>query len=244
MKLEQLRRQVCAANKMLPKFGLVILTWGNVSAFDPDSQLMVIKPSGVAYDALAPEDMIVINLAGNVVEGGLRPSSDTDTHLEVYRNFPHIGSIVHTHSHWATIWAQLGRSIPPLGTTHADDFAGDVPCTRALTDEEIFSEYEKNTGKVIVETLAVRDPEKEFAVLVREHGPFVWARTPKKAVEKALVLEQVAMMAWHCCVYDPKIRNMSPALLEKHFDRKHGKNAYYGQANAEESCNAEVTKWI
>ncbi len=231
MKLEQLRRQVCAANKMLPELGLVILTWGNVSVYDPDSQLMVIKPSGIAYSELTPENMVIVDLEGNVVEGDLRPSSDTDTHLELYRNFPHIGSIVHTHSRWATIWAQLGRNIPPLGTTHADDFSGEILCTRALTDKEIFSNYEKNTGRVIVETLATRDPKKEFAVLVREHGPFVWEGTPKKAVEKALVLEEVAMMAWHCCEYDPKIEKMSLNLLEKHFNRKHGKDAYYGQGN-------------
>lgn len=229
MDIKILREQVCAANKMLPQLGLVVLTWGNVSAFDPESGLVVIKPSGVAYDDLTPENMVVVDLGGNLVEGDLRPSSDTDTHLEMYRNFPSIGSIVHTHSTWATIWAQMGQAIPPLGTTHADDFAGDVPCTRAMTSEEIESEYEKNTGKVIVETLLERDPEKEFAVLVREHGPFVWERTPQKAVEKALVLDQVAMMAWHCRVGNPGAGTMSPALLAKHFNRKHGRNAYYGQ---------------
>ena len=227
--LEQLRQQVCAANKMLAEYGLIVLTWGNVSAIDPESRLVVIKPSGVAYADLTPENMVVVDMDGNVVEGTLNPSSDTDTHLELYRNFPHIGSIVHTHSRWATIWAQMGRDIPALGTTHADDFGGDIPCTRAMTEEEIFSKYEQNTGKVIVETLAARDPEKDFAVLVREHGPFAWEKTPKKAVEKALVLEEVAMMAWHCCMAKPELTNMSPALLKKHFERKHGKNAYYGQ---------------
>lgn len=229
MKLETLREQVCEANKRLPELGLVILTWGNVSAFDHESGLMVIKPSGVAYGDLTPENMVLVDLEGNVVEGTLRPSSDTDTHLELYRNFPYIGSIVHTHSPWATIWAQMGRGIPPLGTTHADDFPGEILCTRAMTGEEIACEYEKNTGKVIVETLAPRNAEQEFAVLVREHGPFVWESTPKKAVEKALVLEQVAMMAWHCSAGGPDIKTMSPMLLKKHFDRKHGKDAYYGQ---------------
>jgi len=229
MKLKQLREPVCVANKMLPASGLVILSWGNVSAFDSESKLMVIKPSGVSYDSLTPENMVVVDLDGNVVEGNLRPSSDTDTHLEMYRNFPHIGSIVHTHSPWATIWAQMGRGIPPLGTTHADDFAGEVLCTRAMTSKEVFSEYEKNTGKVIVETLSGRDVEKEFAILVREHGPFVWETTPPKAVEKAMVLEQVAMMAWYCTIGNPVTTHMSSDLLEKHFNRKHGKNAYYGQ---------------
>ena len=231
MKLEKLRLQVCAANQMLPQYGLVILTWGNVSAFDPDSGLMVIKPSGVPYDSLTAQNMVVVDMDGNVVEGDLKPSSDTETHLALYRSRPDIGSIVHTHSCWATIWAQMGQSIPPLGTTHADDFSGDIPCTRALTDQEIASEYEKNTGEVILETLASRKDKQDFAVLVREHGPFVWERTPQKAVEKALVLEQIAMMAWHCCAYNPKHLEMSPALLEKHFSRKHGQYSYYGQCS-------------
>lgn len=229
MILNELRKQVCDANKMLPECGLVILTWGNVSAIDPESKLVAIKPSGVPYDQLTPENMVVVDLQGNVVEGELNPSSDTPTHLELYRSFPHIGSIVHTHSRWATIWAQLGRNIPALGTTHADDFADAIRCTRVMTDEEVFTNYEENTGKVIVETLSECDPEKEFAVLVREHGSFAWERTPKKAVEKAMVLEEVAMMAWHCRAFDPEIGTMSTALLKKHFDRKHGKNAYYGQ---------------
>ena len=227
--LEQLREQVCAANKLLAEYNLVVLTWGNVSAFDSESHLMVIKPSGVAYCDLKPENMVVVDLAGNVVEGTLNPSSDTNTHLEIYRNYPQIGSIVHTHSRWATIWAQMGRNIPALGTTHADDFGCDIPCTRAMTEEEIKNRYEENTGKVIVELLAQRDVEKDYAVLVREHGPFAWEKTPRKAVEKALVLEEVAMMAWHCCMFDQTLSSMAPALLNKHFDRKHGKNAYYGQ---------------
>lgn len=229
MMLEQLRKQVCDANKMLSEYNLIILTWGNVSAYDPESRLMVIKPSGVSYNALTPENMVIVDLDGNVVEGTLNPSSDTDTHLEMYRKYPQIGSIVHTHSTWATIWAQMGQSIPALGTTHADDFGSDIPCTRAMTEEEIFSAYEKNTGKVIIETLEARDMEKDFAVLVREHGPFVWEKNPKKAVEKALVLEQVAMMAWHTRTGNAGAQSMSPMLLKKHFERKHGKNAYYGQ---------------
>lgn len=229
MMLEQLRKQVCDANKMLSECNLIILTWGNVSAYDPETQLMVIKPSGVSYDALTPENMVVVDLDGNIVEGELNPSSDTATHLELYKRYPHIGSIVHTHSTWATIWAQMGQSIPPMGTTHADDFGSDIPCTRPMTEEEIVSKYEENTGKVIVETLESRDIEKDFAILVREHGPFVWEKTPKKAVEKALVLEQVAMMAWHTRMGNTGIQSMSPMLLKKHFERKHGKNAYYGQ---------------
>ena len=229
MLLENLRKEVCAANKLLKEYALVVLTWGNVSAIDRETGLVVIKPSGVAYDALTPENMVVLDLEGNIVEGELNPSSDTPTHLELYKSFPHIGSIVHTHSRWATIWSQLGREIPALGTTHADDFAGPIPCTRTMTDEEIFSEYEKNTGKVIVERLQQGDAEREFAILVRQHGPFAWEKSPKKAVEKALVLEEVAMMAWHCCNFDPELGAMNPSLLTKHFDRKHGKNAYYGQ---------------
>ena len=227
--LEELKKQVWEENIKLSAYGLITLTWGNVSAIDRESGLVVIKPSGVAYDALTPENMVVLDLQGNVVEGDLNPSSDTPTHLELYKNFPHIGSVVHTHSRWATIWSQLGRDIPALGTTHADDFAGGILCTRTMTDQEIFSEYEKNTGKVIVEALNANDPERQFAILVRQHGPFAWEKSPKKAVEKALVLEEVAMMAWHCCAFDPQLGSMNPSLLTKHFDRKHGKNAYYGQ---------------
>lgn len=229
MLLDDLRKQVCDANKLLSDYNLIILTWGNVSAYDPETGLVVIKPSGVSYSELVPKNMVVVDLEGNIVEGVLRPSSDTATHLEMYKKYPQMRSIVHTHSPWATIWAQMGVNIPSLGTTHADDFGSDIPCTRAMTEEEIFTKYEENTGKVIIETLEKRDIEKDYAILVREHGPFVWEKTPKKAVDKALVLEQVAMMAWHTCVGNPRIRNMSPMLLKKHFERKHGKNAYYGQ---------------
>lgn len=229
MRLEALRRQVCDANRQLKACGLVILTWGNVSAYSPEEGVMVIKPSGIAYEELTPQKMVLVDRNGSVLEGDLQPSSDTMTHLELYKQYPSIGSIVHTHSPWATIWAQMGRGIPPLGTTHADDFYGEIPCTRALTAEEIEQDYEKNTGKVILETLAQGDIQRQFGVLVREHGPFVWEETPEKAVEKAMVLEQVAMMAWHCRVCDPACREMSPVLMQKHFERKHGPNAYYGQ---------------
>ena len=229
MRLEALRRQVCDANRQLKTCGLVILTWGNVSAYSPEEGVMVIKPSGIAYEELTSQNMVLVDRNGSVLEGDLQPSSDTMTHLELYKQYPSIGSIVHTHSPWATIWAQMGRGIPPLGTTHADDFYGEIPCTRALTAEEIERDYEKNTGKVILETLAQGDIQRQFGVLVREHGPFVWEETPEKAVEKAMVLEQVAMMAWHCRACDPACKEMSPVLMQKHFERKHGPNAYYGQ---------------
>lgn len=229
MRLEALRRQVCDANRQLKACGLVILTWGNVSAYSPEEGVMVIKPSGIAYEELTSQNMVLVDRNGSVLEGDLQPSSDTMTHLELYKQYPSIGSIVHTHSPWATIWAQMGRGIPPLGTTHADDFYGEIPCTRALTAEEIERDYEKNTGKVILETLAQGDIQRQFGVLVREHGPFVWEKTPEKAVEKAMVLEQVAMMAWHCRACDPACHEISPVLMQKHFERKHGPNAYYGQ---------------
>ncbi len=229
MRLHSLRAATCAANKQLLQMGLVILTWGNVSAFDPESGLMVIKPSGVPYEVMTPEDMVLVDLEGHVVEGKLKPSSDTDTHLELYRNFPSIGSVVHTHSQWATIWAQLGEPIPPLGTTHADDFGGEIPCTRALKPEEIKCDYEKNTGRVIFETLSGRELSRYSAVLVRGHGPFVWDATPALAVQKALVLEYVAKMAWYCKVAQPELLALDKQLLERHFTRKHGDTAYYGQ---------------
>lgn len=229
MKLQGLREAVCAANRMLPDLGLVILTWGNVSAFDRSSGLIVIKPSGVPYDKLTPEHMVLVDQSGHVIEGDFSPSTDTDTHLELYRHFPSIGSVVHTHSQWATIWAQIGEDIPPLGTTHADDFGEAVLCTRAMQPDEIQSDYEKNTGIVIAETLAGRDIGRHFGVLVRGHGPFVWESTPERAVQKAIVLEYVAGLAWHCRISSPQISPIGESLLRKHFDRKHGKKAYYGQ---------------
>lgn len=228
--LEKLKQEVCSANRLLKEWDLVILTWGNVSAFDPDTGYVVIKPSGVPYDVMQPQDMVVADLAGNIVDGDNRPSSDLETHLAVYRQYPNIRSIVHTHSKWATIWAQMGQAIPVYGTTHADDFGDEIPCTRELTAEEVETAYEKNTGNVILECLAGRKIEKYFGVLVKNHGPFVWEKTPRSAVEKALVLEEVAMMAWH--TYAGKGREtaaMPEYLLNKHFERKHGKNAYYGQ---------------
>jgi L-ribulose-5-phosphate 4-epimerase len=228
--LEDLKKSVCEANKRLPELGLVVFTWGNVSGIDREKGLFVIKPSGVPYDALTPDDMVVVDLNGNKVEGRLNPSSDTPTHCELYNSFKNIGGIVHTHSRWATIWAQAGRSIPAYGTTGADYFYGDVPCTRAMTDGEIKGEYEKETGKVIVETFNGIKPDDVPAVLVRSHGPFTWGKDCGEAVYHAAVLEEVAMMAWHTeAVSKAPSRSMQDTLLKKHFLRKHGKNAYYGQ---------------
>ncbi|MCH3972537.1 MAG: L-ribulose-5-phosphate 4-epimerase [Oscillospiraceae bacterium] len=229
--LEKLKEQVWKANLDLPKLGLVVFTWGNVSGLDRDKGLFVIKPSGVPYEELKPEDMVVMDLNGNKVEGKLNPSSDTPTHLELYRNFPDIGGIVHTHSRWATIWAQAGRDIPAYGTTQADYFYGPVPCTRLMTDEEIRGEYEKETGKVIVETFKGKNPADVPAVLVHSHGPFTWGKDPAEAVYHAKVLEEVAMMAWHTeKIASEPAKPMQQTLLDKHFLRKHGSNAYYGQA--------------
>lgn len=229
--LEKLKEQVWKANLDLPKLGLVVFTWGNVSGLDRDRGLFVIKPSGVPYEELKPEDMVVMDLNGNKVEGKLNPSSDTPTHLELYRNFPDIGGIVHTHSRWATIWAQAGRDIPAYGTTQADYFYGPVPCTRLMTDEEIRGEYEKETGKVIVETFKGKNPADVPAVLVHSHGPFTWGKDPAEAVYHAKVLEEVAMMAWHTeKIASEPAKPMQQTLLDKHFLRKHGSNAYYGQA--------------
>ncbi len=228
--LEELKEQVWKANLQLPAHGLVVFTWGNVSGIDRESGLFVIKPSGVEYDKLRPEDMVVMDLNGNKVEGELNPSSDTPTHVELYRNFPSIGGVVHTHSRWATIWAQSGRSIPAYGTTHGDYFYGAIPCTRAMTPEEIGGEYEKETGKVIVETFTGKNPDDIPAVLVKSHGPFTWGKDCLEAVHNSVVLEELAMMAWHtentCGV---QMQPMQQELLDKHFLRKHGANAYYGQ---------------
>lgn len=228
--LEELKKRVCEANLQLPKLGLVVFTWGNVSGIDREKGLFVIKPSGVPYDELKPEDMVVVNLKGEKVEGRLNPSSDTPTHCELYNHFQSIGGIVHTHSRWATIWAQSGRPIPAYGTTHADYFYGPVPCTRAMTNGEIRGEYEKETGKVIVETFAEAKPEDVPAVLVKSHGPFTWGKDCDEAVYHAAVLEEVAMMAWHTeAISKEPVRNMQQVLLDKHFLRKHGAKAYYGQ---------------
>ena len=227
--LEALKKSVCEANLQLPAHGLVTFTWGNVSAIDPQTKLVVIKPSGVGYDVMRPEHMVVVDLEGHVVEGELNPSSDTPTHLELYRQFPTIGGIVHTHSRWATIWAQAGMDIPALGTTHGDYFYGSIPCTRRMTPQEIAGEYELETGKVIVERC--RDCAKDVpAVLVCSRGPFAWGKDAAEAVHNAVVLEEVAMMAWHnLMMLGGNLHPMQQELLDKHYLRKHGPGAYYGQ---------------
>ncbi len=227
--LEALKKTVCEANLLLPAYHLVTFTWGNVSGIDRASGLFVIKPSGVSYDSMKPEDMCVVDMEGNVVEGKLRPSSDMPTHLELYKAFPECGGIVHTHSRWATSFAQAGCDIPAMGTTQGDYFYGDIPCTRPMTDAEINGEYEKETGKVIVETFSGKDPATIPAVLVYSHGPFAWGKDAMEAVHNAVVLEEVAFMDWHAIMMNPGHRDMQQTLLDKHFLRKHGKNAYYGQ---------------
>lgn len=235
--LEELKEKVYRANMQLVEYGLVVLTWGNVSGIDREKGLFVIKPSGVPYSSMTSDDMVVVDLDGNKVEGELNPSSDTPTHLELYKNFENIGGVVHTHSSWACAWAQAGRDIPAYGTTHADFANGAIPCARGLTKEEVESAYEKNTGSVIVEEFSRRGitPEECPAVLVHRHGPFTWGSDPFKAVENALILDEVAKMAYHTEVAaangnDSNI-GIEDYLLEKHYQRKHGKNAYYGQLN-------------
>jgi L-ribulose-5-phosphate 4-epimerase len=226
--LEKLKEQVYRANLDLVKHKLILFTWGNVSGIDRNSGLFVIKPSGVDYEKMKVEDMVVCNLEGKVVEGNLRPSSDTPTHIELYKAFKKIGGIVHTHSTFATSWAQAGKAIPALGTTHADHFYGEIPCTRKLTVEEIKAEYETETGKVIIETFENLDPEAIPGVLVNDHGPFSWGIDPASAVYNAVVLEEVARMAF----YTQQIGfsdSVEQELLDKHYLRKHGKNATYGQ---------------
>ncbi|MDD3902158.1 MAG: L-ribulose-5-phosphate 4-epimerase [Sphaerochaeta sp.] len=231
--LEGLKKQVFEANLQLPKHNLVTFTWGNVSAVDRAEQKMVIKPSGVGYEAMTCEDMVVVDLlTGKIVEGRYKPSSDTPTHLHLYRSFPSLGGIVHTHSRWATIFAQAGRGIPALGTTHGDYFYGEIPCTRMMRDEEIAGEYELETGKVIVERFKDLDPSSIPAVLVHSHGPFAWGIDAEDAVHNAVVVEEVAMMGWHTLMCSNMECNpMQQTLLDKHYLRKHGSNAYYGQGN-------------
>ncbi|CAJ2237050.1 L-ribulose-5-phosphate 4-epimerase [Companilactobacillus paralimentarius] len=231
--LESLKKKVYEANMQLPKLGLVTFTWGNVSGIDRDKGLFVIKPSGVEYDKLTPDNMVVVNLKGEVVEGKLNPSSDTPTHTVLYNKFPNIGGIVHTHSPWAVSFAEAGIDLPALGTTHADTFYGKVPVSDALTEEEIKTAYEKNTGDVIVRTFRERniDPEAVPGVLVRQHGPFTWGATPDKAVYNAKVLEVVAEMDYHALQLTRDNIEVPQYLLDKHYYRKHGKNAYYGQKN-------------
>lgn len=230
--LEQLKQQVLAANLALPHHHLVTFTWGNVSAIDRESGLVVIKPSGVEYDGMQAKDMVVVDLrSGNVVEGDKKPSSDTATHLALYRAFPHIGGIVHTHSHHATIWSQAGLDLPAWGTTHADYFYGPIPCTRLMKREEIAGDYEHETGEVIIETFTQRDidPMQVPAVLVHSHGPFAWGKDAADAVHNAVVLEECAYMGIFSRQLTPGISAMQQSLLDKHYLRKHGANAYYGQ---------------
>lgn len=228
--LEQLKKEVFEANMLLPKFGLITFTWGNVSGVDREKGLMVIKPSGVEYDTMKAEDMVVVDLkTGKKVEGDLNPSSDTDTHVSLYNAFPDIKGVVHTHSRWATTFAQAGMGIPALGTTHGDYFYGEIPCTRKMTPEEIGGKYELETGNVIIETFNDKEPNDIPAVLVHSHGPFTWGTDPHNAVHNAVVLEELAFMAWHNIMMNPQIQPMQQELLDKHYLRKHGANAYYGQ---------------
>jgi L-ribulose-5-phosphate 4-epimerase len=227
--LKKLKEEVFEANMMLPEYKMVTFTWGNVSGIDRERGLIVIKPSGVPYSKMKASDMVVVDLEGTVVEGDYNPSSDTATHIELYKACPEIGGIVHTHSRYATSWAQARKDIPALGTTHADDFYGAIPCTRAMTDAEIQGEYEKETGKVIIETFAGKDMMEVPGVIVYSHGPFAWAKDPIAAVQKSVVLEEVAFMAYHAVTLAGEISPMQQVLLDKHYLRKHGKNAYYGQ---------------
>jgi len=228
--LKKLKEQVFQANLLLPKHGLITFTWGNVSGINRKKGLVVIKPSGVAYDLMKADDMVILELeTGKVVEGKLKPSSDTPTHLELYKAFPNIGGIVHTHSRWATTFAQAGRGIIALGTTQSDYFYGEIPCTRKMTKAEIEGEYEKETGTVIIETFQGKDPDAIPAVLVNSHGPFTWGTDAMDAVHNAVVLEEVAYMNFHTLMLEPGIQPMQQELLDKHYLRKHGANAYYGQ---------------
>lgn len=226
---EDLRKQVCDANLDLPRYGLVVFTWGNVSGIDRAAGIMAIKPSGVSYDELTPDKIVLLDLDGHLVEGDLRPSSDTPTHLELYRQFKGVGGICHTHSTHATMWAQARREIPCFGTTHADHFYGSIPVTDLMTPQEIRDDYEANTGRVIVRRFDGLDPMQMPAVLVAGHGPFTWGKTPRASVENAVVLEEVARMACGTIGINPQSGPISQVLLDKHYLRKHGKNAYYGQ---------------
>lgn len=227
--LEELKKQVLEANLLLPKYGLITFTWGNASGIDRENGLVVIKPSGVEYDGMTAEDMVVVDLNGKVVEGKYKPSSDTPTHLELYKAFPECGGIVHTHSRWATSFAQAGRGIIPMGTTQGDYFYGEIPCTRKMTPAEIAGEYEKETGTVIIETFKGTDPAAVPGVLVHSHGPFSWGTDALNAVHNAVVMEEVAFMNFHALMLEPDKGRMQQELLDKHYLRKHGKNAYYGQ---------------
>ena len=229
--LEQLKKEVYEANMLLPKYNLVTFTWGNVSGFDPETKYFVIKPSGVEYDDLTPEDMVVVDLDGNVIEGKYRPSSDTETHRVLYKNFPNVRGVVHTHSSWATSWAQAGRGIPCYGTTHADYIYGEVPCVRNLTKEEINEAYELNTGILIAEHYKKNklDYEAVPGVLCKNHGVFTWGKDAHDAVHNAVVVEECAKMAARCEMLNPNVKPAPQELQDKHYYRKHGANAYYGQ---------------
>lgn len=227
--LEELKCRVCKANKQLPKYGLVTFTWGNVSEIDRETGYFAIKPSGVEYDELTPDDMVLMDLNGNKIEGKFNPSSDTATHIELYKAFPNIGGIVHTHSSWATSWAQAGRGIPCYGTTHADYMYGEIPCVRNLTEQEIQETYEKNTGILIVDHFKDKDYEAMPAVLCKNHGPFTWGKDGIEAVHNAVVLEEVAKMAACTEMIYPQVQEAPQELQDKHYYRKHGVNAYYGQ---------------
>lgn len=231
--LEELKKKVYEANILLPKYGLVTFTWGNVSAIDRASGLFVIKPSGVEYDTMTPDDMVVMDLNGKKVEGKLNPSSDTPTHVEIYKAFKEVGGVVHTHSSYATSWAQAGRGIPCYGTTHADYFYGEIPCVRCLTKDEIESAYEENTGHLIVNEFERmgKDPVAVPAVLCKNHGVFAWGKNAHEAVHNAVVTEEVAKMAYRCEVINPEVKPAPQELQDKHYYRKHGANAYYGQGS-------------
>lgn len=230
--LEELKSLVFKANLLLPQYKLVTFTWGNVSGIDRSSGYVVIKPSGVPYENLTAEDMVVVDQNGIVVEGKWNPSSDTATHLELYKAFPKCGGIVHTHSRWATIFAQAGIAIPAMGTTHADYFYGDIPCTPPMTDEQIKGSYEKETGKIIVNTFLDKDPFSIPGVVVYSHGPFAWGIDPMNAVHNAVVMEEIAFMDWHAMMLRPEANGIQQELLDRHYLRKHGKNAYYGQGKS------------
>ncbi len=226
--LDTLKQRVYEANLLLPKHNLAIFTWGNASEIDRESGIFAIKPSGVDYDKMTPDDMVLMNLKGEIVEGKYKPSSDTPTHLELYKAFQNIGGVVHTHSRWATSFAQAGMGIPALGTTHADYFYGEIPCTRAMNGAEINGEYEKETGTVIIEAFKNIDPMSIPAVLVKSHGPFTWGTSADDAVHNAVVLEEAAFMAYHALTLNKGLPSMDETLLDKHYLRKHGANAYYG----------------
>lgn len=227
--MQHLKQRVFEANMALPRHGLVTFTWGNVSGIDRERLCMVIKPSGVAYEQMSASDMVVVDMNGVVIEGNYRPSSDTATHLALYKKYPELGGVVHTHSTHATAWAQAGLSIPALGTTHADYFFGDICCTRALTCDEVQGEYELNTGKVIIETLGESNPLHTPGIVVYQHGPFAWGKTAEDAVHNAVVMEEVARMAWIARGINPLLQPIDAYLMNKHFQRKHGPDAYYGQ---------------